>query len=116
MELVPEEKVCAEFQLQPQTLREWIEIGLVKRTRSAGRTGFEPEQVRRIWSIVSIQSDLEVNLAGVQIILDLSDQIRELKLALREAMRLLDQQRQLDQFHARILEEKIGPLDWEIEQ
>lgn len=77
--------------------------------------GFEPEQVRRIWSILSLQHDLDVNLEGVRIILDLSDQIRDLKAALFDAGRQLASQQRVDQFRLRVFQEITGSADWEIE-
>jgi MerR family transcriptional regulator/heat shock protein HspR len=41
--------------------------------------GYEPTQIRRLWSIVSFQRDLGVNLAGVEVILRLSDQLSDVQ-------------------------------------
>ena len=37
----------------------------------------EPAQIRRLWSIVSYQRDLGINLAGVEVILQLVDHLSE---------------------------------------
>ena len=39
--------------------------------------GYEPAQIRRLWSIVTYQRDLGVNLAGVEVILQLVDHLSE---------------------------------------
>ena len=36
-----------------------------------------PRQIRRLWTIVSFQRDLGINLAGVEVILRLSDHLTE---------------------------------------
>ena len=37
--------------------------------------GYEPAQIRRLWSIVTYQRDLGINLAGVEVILQLVDHL-----------------------------------------
>lgn len=113
--LVSEEVICRELGITAENLDQWVNAGLVQRTRQGNLTGFLPNQVRRIWTIVSLHRDLDVNFEGIQIILELSDQIRELKLAVRQACDEVRRMRQLDRFHLRIIEERFGPVEWEID-
>src|SRR5262249_10314113 len=49
--------------------------GLVHTIRDGSAEGYAPAEVRRIWSIVSYQRDLGINLAGVEAILKLRDHL-----------------------------------------
>ena len=113
--LISEEQVCRELGIETTTLRQWVELGLVDDAGADAGHVFEPDQVRRIWSIHSLQRDLDVNLSGVAIILDLSDRIRELQAGLREAARQLTLSRRQDRYHVRVLERRIGTLEWEVD-
>ena len=114
-ELIPEEVVCRELRLDRLILRRWIEAGLVEAEVVGGRRVFDSAQVRRIWSIASLHCDLDVNLEGVQIILDLADQVRTLQGALQSVMRQVVRSRQRDRFYLQIIQEQIGPVEWEID-
>jgi MerR family transcriptional regulator/heat shock protein HspR len=50
-------------------------LGLVRVARDGPEEGYEPAQIRRLWTIVSFQRDLGVNLAGVEVILGLFDRL-----------------------------------------
>lgn len=113
--LISDEIICRELSLSAETLEQWVAAGLVHRGRVGSELGFTPAQVRRIWSIVSLSRDLDVNLEGIQIILDLSDQICELKLAVQQASQELGRLRRLDRFHLRIIDERFGPVEWEVD-
>ena len=52
------------------------ELG-VRAAREGPEEGYEPAQVRRLWTIVSFQRELGVNLAGVEVILGLFDRLAE---------------------------------------
>jgi MerR family transcriptional regulator/heat shock protein HspR len=113
--LISEEVLCRELCLKAEELQQWISAGLVQRSQVDGQVGFSPAQVRRIWSIASLSRDLDVNLEGIQIILELSDQICDLKRAVQHARQELSRLRRLDRFHLRIIEEHFGPVEWEID-
>ena len=58
--------------------------GLVQATHSETEgDGYGPAEIRRIWTIVTYQRDLGVNLAGVEAILHLSGQLEQLHRRLR---------------------------------
>ena len=52
-------------------------LGLVRAVHEGAVEGYEPAQIRRLWTIVSFQRDLGINLAGVEVILRLSDHLSE---------------------------------------
>ena len=52
-------------------------MGLVRVASEGTDEGYEPAQIRRLWTIVSFQRDLGVNLAGVEVILHLFDRLAE---------------------------------------
>lgn len=72
--------VAEKYNVHPQTLRLWEREGLLKPTRSRGNTRlFDEEACEQLESILTLTRDLGVNLAGVDIILNLKQQIRRLQ-------------------------------------
>ena len=66
--------------LHPQTLRYYDKIGLLKPSRTAGRTRlYSQRDVERLRKISRLTMDLGVNLAGVEVILNMSKRIEELQ-------------------------------------
>lgn len=67
--------------LHPQTLRHYEEVGLVKPERTAGNIRlYSPIDIDRLRQINRLTDDLGVNLAGVQIILDMRERLEQLQL------------------------------------
>jgi MerR family transcriptional regulator, heat shock protein HspR len=72
--------VAARFEIHPQTLRLYEREGLIRPTRSVGNTRlFDDETCERLEFILTLTRDLGVNLAGVEVILNMKDQIDALK-------------------------------------
>jgi MerR family transcriptional regulator/heat shock protein HspR len=67
------EAVAEGLAIAPETLVHYERLGLIHCVERAGVVGYLPAEVRRIWSILSYQRDLGVNLAGVELILKLRD-------------------------------------------
>lgn len=66
--------------LHPQTLRNYEECGLVVPHRSPGNFRLYTERdVQRLHKIVRLTNDLGVNLAGVEIILNLTERLERLQ-------------------------------------
>ncbi len=64
--------VAERFGVHPQTLRLYEREGLICPPRSAGNTRlYDRETVERLEMILTLTRDLGVNLAGVEVILDL---------------------------------------------
>jgi len=70
--------------LHPQTLRRYEELGLIKPARSSGRRLYSRRDIDRLRKIVSLTEELGVNLAGVEIILRMSEQLEALRLEAEE--------------------------------
>mgnify|MGYP000623908351 CR=1 FL=1 len=72
--------VAEKYNVHPQTLRLWEREGLLQPTRSRGNTRlYDEETCERLEVILTLTRDLGVNLAGVDIILNLKEQIRRLQ-------------------------------------
>ena len=72
--------VAEKYNVHPQTLRLWEREGLLRPTRSRGNTRlYDQETCERLEMILTLTRDLGVNLAGVDIILNLKEQIRRLQ-------------------------------------
>ena len=67
--------------LHPQTLRHYENIGLVRPERSDGNIRlYSPADIDRLRQINRLTGELGVNLAGVQIILDMRERLEQLQL------------------------------------
>ena len=72
--------VAEKYNVHPQTLRLWEREGLLRPTRSQGNTRLYDETAcERLETILALTRDLGVNLAGVDIIINLKAQIDRLQ-------------------------------------
>src|SRR2546421_4805629 len=68
--------VAEQFELHPQTLRLYEREGLLKPSRSEGNTRlYTDTDLERLEVILSLTRDLGVNLAGVEIILNMREKM-----------------------------------------
>jgi len=68
--------VAEEFEVHPQTLRLYEREGLLKPSRSEGNTRlYTDADLERLKLILSLTRDLGVNLAGVEIILNMREKM-----------------------------------------
>ena len=68
--------VADQYNLHPQTLRMYEREGLLKPSRSEGNTRLYTDQdLERLELILSLTRDLGVNLAGVEIILNMREKM-----------------------------------------
>src|SRR6186997_2512252 len=68
--------VAEEFEVHPQTLRLYQREGLLKPSRSEGNTRlYTDADLERLELILSLTRDLGVNLAGVEIILNMREKM-----------------------------------------
>ncbi|MCL4534415.1 MAG: MerR family transcriptional regulator [Bacteroidetes bacterium] len=71
-------------QMHEQTLRSYERLGLVIPSRSRGRIRlYSHRDVERLRQIRRLMDDLGVNLAGVEVIMNLTNRITELEAELR---------------------------------
>ncbi len=76
------------FEIHPQTLRLYEREGLLKPSRSEGNTRlYEDSDLERLEVILSLTRDLGVNLAGVEIILNMREKMDAMQ---REFERFLE--------------------------
>jgi MerR family transcriptional regulator/heat shock protein HspR len=70
-------KVAEQYEIHPQTLRLYEREGLLEPQRSPGNTRlYDEEALRRLETILTLTRDMGVNLAGVEVILRLQEQLR----------------------------------------
>jgi len=65
--------------LHPQTLRRYEELGLVRPARRSGRRLYSQRDIDRLRQIIRLTDELGVNLAGVEVILRLKEQLLALQ-------------------------------------
>jgi len=72
--------VANTFGIHPQTLRMYEREGLLKPSRTEGNTRlYSDEDIQRLEAILNLTRDLGVNLAGVDIILQMREQIEKMQ-------------------------------------
>ncbi len=72
--------VAERYGIHPQTLRLYEREGLIKPDRSAGNTRlYDEEAIRRLEIILTLTRDLGVNLAGVEVILNMREQMEKMQ-------------------------------------
>jgi len=75
--------VAEQYGIHPQTLRLYERQGLIKPARSAGNTRLYDElAIQRLEAILTLTRDLGVNLAGVEVILKLREEVDRLQVEL----------------------------------
>ena len=86
--------VSSMFNIHPQTLRLYEREGLIQPERSAGNTRlYSRQDIDHLSTILNLTREMGVNLAGVTIIMDLLQKLREVQeekqalLAMREALK-----------------------------
>ena len=72
--------VAEQYEIHPQTLRLYEREGLLKPSRSEGNTRlYTPGDLERLEVILHLTRDLGVNLAGVEIILNMREKMGEMQ-------------------------------------
>jgi len=72
--------VAEQFEIHPQTLRLYEREGLLKPSRSDGNTRlYTDDDLERLEVILKLTRDLGVNLAGVEIILNMREKMSEMQ-------------------------------------
>ncbi len=72
--------VAERFDIHPQTLRLYEREGLINPPRSSGNTRlYDEETLSRLEIILSLTRELGVNLAGVEVILNMRAQMRTMR-------------------------------------
>lgn len=75
------------YNLHPQTLRLYEREGLLKPSRSQGNTRlYSDEDLRRLELVLNLIRDLGVNLAGVEVILNMRQKMQQMETEVNELL------------------------------
>jgi MerR family transcriptional regulator/heat shock protein HspR len=75
------------LKLHPQTLRMYEKKGLIRPSRTVGRTRmYSPEDVAEIARVTRLARDLGVNLAGIEIILKMRRRMMDMQTQIEDLM------------------------------
>jgi MerR family transcriptional regulator/heat shock protein HspR len=84
--------IAERYNIHPQTLRLYEREGLIKPARTSGNTRlYGVSEIRKLEMILALTRDLGVNLAGVEVILNLQNALGDAKEALERAEDYFDQ-------------------------
>ncbi len=85
--------VASQFSVHPQTLRLYEREGLLKPSRTEGNTRlYDEADMQRLEVILSLTRDLGVNLAGVEIILNMREKMEQMQLQMHEFVEYVTEQ------------------------
>lgn len=85
--------VAEKYNIHPQTLRLYEREGLLKPSRTDGNTRlYSEEDLEQLETILSLTRDLGVNLAGVEIILNMRRKIERMQTEVNEFMEYVKQE------------------------
>jgi MerR family transcriptional regulator, heat shock protein HspR len=85
--------VAEQYQIHPQTLRLYEREGLIKPSRSDGNTRlYTDEDLELLEVVLHLTRDLGVNLAGVEIILNMRAKMSEMQRQIEEFVTTLNQE------------------------
>jgi len=85
--------VAEQYQIHPQTLRLYEREGLLKPSRSDGNTRlYTDEDLELLEVVLHLTRDLGVNLAGVEIILNMRAKMSEMQRQIEEFVMSLNQE------------------------
>lgn len=85
--------VAEQYAIHPQTLRLYEREGLLKPSRSEGNTRlYTDDDLERLEVILHLTRDLGVNLAGVEIILNMREKMGEMQLQIQEFVSTLNRE------------------------
>src|SRR2546427_10646370 len=78
------------YKLHPQTLRLYERVGLLKPSRSQGNTRlYTNEDLERLEVILTLARDMGVNLAGIEIILNMREEVVEVERQVQDFARVV---------------------------
>ena len=79
--------VAEMLKLHPQTLRMYEKKGLIRPSRTVGRTRmYSPEDVEEVARVTRLARDLGVNLAGIEIILKMRRRMLDMQAQIEDLM------------------------------
>jgi len=85
--------VAESYGIHPQTLRLYERQGLLKPSRTEGNTRLYTEaDIERLEVILSLTRDMGVNLAGVEIVLNMREKMERMQRQMREFVDLVQRE------------------------
>ena len=99
--------VAQKYNIHPQTLRLYEREGLLKPSRTEGNTRlYSEEDLEQLETILSLTRDLGVNLAGVEIILNMRRKIEQMQGEVNEFMEYVKRElaRGIDDWEQRLVD------------
>jgi MerR family transcriptional regulator, heat shock protein HspR len=85
--------VAETYDIHPQTLRLYEREGLLKPSRSEGNTRlYTQDDIERLELILNLTRDLGVNLAGVEVILNMRQRLEEMHLEMQEFVEYVERE------------------------
>jgi MerR family transcriptional regulator/heat shock protein HspR len=108
--------VAQKYQIHPQTLRLYEREGLLKPSRTEGNTRlYSEEDLEQLETILTLTRDLGVNLAGVEVILNMRRKIQQMQGEVNEFMEYVKRElaRGIDDWEQRLSTAlvKVSPTD-----
>jgi MerR family transcriptional regulator/heat shock protein HspR len=98
--------VAEKYSLHPQTLRLYEREGLITPSRSEGNTRlYTAEDLERLEVVLSLTRDLGVNLAGVEVVLNMRERIEELQAEVRQFVEFINEE--LERMRDRAMQERF---------
>ena len=81
------------YKVHPQTLRLYERHGLIKPSRSEGNTRLYTESdIERLEIVLNLARDMGVNLAGIEIILNMREKMNRMQDQMEQFLHLLQQE------------------------
>jgi len=98
--------VAERFSLHPQTLRLYEREGLLTPSRSEGNTRlYTEEDLERLETILNLTRELGVNLAGIEVILNMREKMEQLQEEMEEFVEFVNQE--LERMRDRAMQERF---------
>jgi MerR family transcriptional regulator/heat shock protein HspR len=81
------------YKVHPQTLRLYERHGLIKPSRSEGNTRlYTQADIERLEIVLNLARDMGVNLAGIEIILNMREKMNRMQAQMEQFLHLLQQE------------------------
>src|SRR3990172_4352983 len=98
--------VAERYSLHPQTLRLYEREGLLTPSRSEGNTRlYTEEDLERLELILNMTRELGVNLAGIEVILNMREKMEQLQEEMEEFVEFVNQE--LERMRDRAMQERF---------
>ncbi|SRR5579885_1164141 len=85
--------VAQTYNIHPQTLRLYEREGLLRPSRTEGNTRlYTEEDIERLELILSLTRDMGVNLAGVEVVLNMREKMEQMRVQMEEFVSLVQRE------------------------